>query len=106
MCGCAISLYSPPLPLAPRLASLVPATRIFPPTEFVGGNIRVAGTRLPAGPVPNLCTSFCNDRAAGSGAAVAAPQFLISHASDNMSHTFYCRSKKVVLAHVLAKRPN
>ena len=49
------------------------------------------------------------DRAAGSGgagAAVAAPQFLISHASDNMSHTFYCRSKKVVLAHVLAKRPN
>ena len=38
-------------------------------------------------------------RAAGSGgagAAMAAPQFLISHASDKMSHTFYCRSKKVV----------
>ena len=28
------------------LCSLVPATRIFPPTVSVGGNIRVAGTRL------------------------------------------------------------
>ena len=57
--------------------------------------------------LPSPPTTF--PRAAGSRgarAAVAAPQFLISHASDKMSHTFYCRSKKVVLAHVLAKRPN
>ena len=58
-----------------------------------------------------VCVFACMHihRAAGSGgagAAMAAPQFLISHASDKMSHTFYCRSKKVVLAHVLAKRLN